>query len=387
LGAKVLAEFPTYGLDEAMERTRPSVPCRLDEITRRALIRELDQLGNLNGNLGILDFLGRIWPLTQMRRCEIDAFNGCLNLQDSVYRHMIQNDDWSVETLFEALDGRVVSDKRFGKCLELAVSPIVREEADQKRYAAKLNPHLARVGFELRAVEEQSGYPVYRIVPLSGGVGGKVKNLIFAADGPKPELVLSDAVNNDIRIVKNEEFCLVFEDPIPNGGLLWQDLVKWWARKTGKDPALRDTAVDLYRRLSRSLASPPEKLLFQTYFRATKTLGERMPALIPQVYLHYDPYTQRQLRMTRRLVRQRMDFLLILSHFHRVVIEVDGKQHYADGDTADPARYAEMTAADRELKLAGYDVFRFGGAELVGSVGEATVTRFFERLFEKYQRN
>lgn len=40
-----------------------------------------------------------------------------------------------------------------------------------------------------------------------GGVGTPAKNLIFAANGPKPELVLRDAVNNDIEIVQNGEFC------------------------------------------------------------------------------------------------------------------------------------------------------------------------------------
>jgi very-short-patch-repair endonuclease len=37
-----------------------------------------------------------------------------------------------------------------------------------------------------------------------------------------------------------------------------------------------------------------------------------------------------------------MDFLLLLPNRSRVVVEVDGKQHYADAGRADPARYAEM---------------------------------------------
>jgi hypothetical protein len=40
----------------------------------------------------------------------------------------------------------------------------------------------------------------------AGGVSGGVKNLIFAANGPKPELVLRDAVNNDVEIARNAEF-------------------------------------------------------------------------------------------------------------------------------------------------------------------------------------
>lgn len=30
----------------------------------------------------------------------------------------------------------------------------------------------------------------------------KIKNIIFAANGPKPEIVLKDATTNDIQIVK-----------------------------------------------------------------------------------------------------------------------------------------------------------------------------------------
>ncbi|MBI5738840.1 MAG: hypothetical protein HY997_23510 [Mycolicibacterium neoaurum] len=43
------------------------------------------------------------------------------------------------------------------------------------------------------------------------GVAGTPKNLIFAAAGPKPDLVLVDAVNNDIQIVRNAEHCLIYD--------------------------------------------------------------------------------------------------------------------------------------------------------------------------------
>jgi very-short-patch-repair endonuclease len=46
-----------------------------------------------------------------------------------------------------------------------------------------------------------------------------------------------------------------------------------------------------------------------------------------------------------------MDFLLLLSDRQRVVIEVDGKQHYAQGDQASPALYSEMVAEDRLLTV------------------------------------
>jgi hypothetical protein len=48
-----------------------------------------------------------------------------------------------------------------------------------------------------------------------------------------------------------------------------------------------------------------------------------------------------------------------------VVLEVDGKQHYANGDTASPALYSQMVSEDRRLRLAGYEVYRFGETELI----------------------
>ena len=40
----------------------------------------------------------------------------------------------------------------------------------------------------------------------TGGVEGNTKNLIFAANGPKPDIVLRDAMSNDIEIVANSEY-------------------------------------------------------------------------------------------------------------------------------------------------------------------------------------
>ena len=37
------------------------------------------------------------------------------------------------------------------------------------------------------------------------GVAGELKNLIFAANGPKPRIVLQDAINNVIEITENAE--------------------------------------------------------------------------------------------------------------------------------------------------------------------------------------
>jgi hypothetical protein len=70
-----------------------------------------------------------------------------------------------------------------------------------------------------------------------GGVSSPPKNLIFAANGPKPELVLRDAVSNDIEIVRNGEYCLVFDRPIPADGLSFLRLIDWWREREGLQDA------------------------------------------------------------------------------------------------------------------------------------------------------
>jgi very-short-patch-repair endonuclease len=80
-----------------------------------------------------------------------------------------------------------------------------------------------------------------------------------------------------------------------------------------------------------------------------------------------------------------MDYLHLLPQGIRVVIEVDGKQHYARNDgQADPVRYAEMVSQDRELQLAGYHVFRFGASELTEPNSESIVKDFFTALFSRF---
>lgn len=78
-----------------------------------------------------------------------------------------------------------------------------------------------------------------------------------------------------------------------------------------------------------------------------------------------------------------MDFLLLLDRHRRIVLEVDGIQHYADSESrASPARYAEMAAADRELRLTGYEVYRFGGNEIADRSQAAIILdKFFSDLF------
>ncbi|MGW5906624.1 hypothetical protein ACWFQ6_33320 [Streptomyces althioticus] len=124
--------------------------------------------------------------------------------------------------------------------------------------------------------------------------------------------------------------------------------------------------------------------------------GFDLPALIPQVYLHYDPYTRKSGKQSGALYRQRMDFLLLAPDRSRIVIEVDGAQHYGRPNppdehgkvtwTAVPRLYAEMVAEDRRLRLAGYEIYRFGGWELSEPGGRRLLEDFFTSLLARHQK-
>lgn len=118
----------------------------------------------------------------------------------------------------------------------------------------------------------------------------------------------------------------------------------------------------------------------------TVTAGNmEAPALLPQIWLLLDPKTATQRAGAAYYAHQRMDFLMFLPHNERVVIEIDGKQHYANGNVASTARYAAMAEADRDMRLRGYEVYRFGGLETnTDAKAEAVASAFFPWLFRKH---
>ncbi len=263
---------------------------------------------------------------------------------------------------------------------------------DVRKSVDHINYYLIFDGYNLQ--QDGPAFSVNTVVGISTK-NKKVKNLVFAATGPKPEIVLTDLTTNEIKIVKNKQYCLVYDREILDEGLAWNELMDWWKEKSNQNQCTPGQIhASLVDRLFRSLQSEPEKILFMTYYRPVYSLfqprlGNAIPALVPQIYLHYDPYTIKQLAGEKRLGRQRMDFLILFPKNKKVVIEIDGKQHYSIVDDktklniANPSLYAEMVREDRRLKLAGYEIFRFGGAEFTDQQ-EATkaLIEFFSQLLE-----
>ncbi len=370
-----------YDLEELALTAQELNQSPIRELTRRDVAKVFGH--DLSGERPLVPMLKGWFPLGGVDFSAIFGGVDTTSLSAQIERHMVRNDDWSVEYLFDQIGAYHCSRARFAALIGAAVHPLARRGPEQIALAKQLSEVLRREGYELVVVGEEASHPIYQVEPVAQGVQGKAKNLIFASNGPKPEIAMKDAINNDIAVMTNEASCLIYERPLTSKGLLWSELVDWWASRPGTDRA--EAAKGLGERLKQSLDSDAEKNLFGTYFKAFRNeLGDALPALIPQVYLHYDPAISKNLRHRLPLPRQRMDFLLLLPLRQRIVIEVDGKHHFAEGEKASLKVYAEMAAADRELRLAGYEIYRFGANELVGSGAVERIEAFFRQLFEKH---
>jgi len=366
---------------------------RITEVTRRRLRDGLRVRKTWwGGELDEIEFLGRLYDLNALPSIDTRFATA----EQDVWQHCINNPaDWP--------DGWIWGDERFEladsdeallRFLVEMLHPAVRTDpAEVEQLHVFFNETLVHDGYEIVQVDSISGAPIFAPRTIGAGVAGTMKNVIFAADGPKPEIVLGDAINNDVVIVRNEQFCLVYDQPLGAAGLTWADLVTWWrGTQTLPEGTLDNEAGRaLYKRLWASLhadqqqgnSPTPEQKVFRTYCELypISHTGASYPALLPQVYLHYDPKT-RQERGGKDTVhgRERMDFLLLLPGGVRIVLEMDGQHHYAEDGYASPRLYSKMVAEDRALRLKGYEVYRFGGHELVQDDAPAMLRRFFAEL-------
>jgi hypothetical protein len=359
----------------------PDIPRR----TRREIARDLDLSVLARKADRFMALLDSLWVLDDNT---LDFLTGAsAGLRGQIERHVLRSPgDWSAENLLEQLGAFEAGDARFARFLEGLVSAdVIPDEPEQRRVVGVVNPHLREAGAELTETGTDGGYPVFSVVAAGSVRNWRPKNLIFASLA-KPDIRLRDAIDNHLEIVGNADKVLVYDRPIGADGILWRDLQGWW-KDTRQIPTDADAKTSLYQRLLQSIPaeSPPQRNLFQLYYELHGSAVPGLPALLPEVWLHWDHKTARE-RGLEAMLRFRMDFLLLLPLGQRVVLEVDGAQHFTAPDgRPDAARYAANMRGDRDLKLSGYEVFRFGAAELhARGPARILLQEFFSDLFRLF---
>lgn len=375
---------------------------RISKDARKLILDDLVLIGCCSGGQYVAEFAKRVCPDIEEQTYQCGARS--VPVINDIARHMDSFDDWDFSYLFDTvLDLLNVTDEKFVYFCEQYVNPVFRRgrlnddgewvDISQECINA-INQGLSDVEMSLQPIGQVAGRTKYRVLPTNQGQQEPIKNIIFAAKY-KPDIVLDDALSNDIRVV-NANGALIYDQGIPADGISWETLANWYELLD-----LDNTEKEMDLLFYNCLDSEPERLFYKAYISYLTSHGKHIPALIPQVYMYYDPKTKAQ-REWQIFEHQKMDFMMIISPTQRVVLEIDGYQHYAEDEVApgtaykhyaSPARYAEMMKAHRAMSLAGYDVYRFGGRELWvndhNSEEEiiSNIGMFFDKLFEKYHIN
>ena len=375
---------------------------RINRDARKLILDDLVLIGDCAGGQYAAEFAKRVCP--DIEEQTYGYGSRTVPVINDIARHMDSFNDWDFTYLFDTvLDLLNISDDKFIYFCEQYVNPVFRRkrlndddewiDISQECIEA-INRGLSDIGMSLQPIEQIAGRIKYKALPNNQGTQEPIKNIIFAAKY-KPDIVLDDALSNEIRVV-NANGALIYDQGIPADGISWETLSTWYELLD-----IENTEKKMAHLFYNCLDSEPEKLFYKAYISYLKSHTKQIPALIPQVYMYYDPKTKSQ-RDWQIFEHQKMDFMMIISPSQRVVFEIDGSQHYAEDEVvpgtkykhyASPIRYAEMMKAHREMCLAGYDVYRFGGRELW--VNEQTseeeiisnIKAFFDKLFDKYHIN
>jgi len=381
LSKRIAREAESTSFNKQMEEYFGDSIFEFTYITRRKLAEYFDMCSNFEGKIRLDELLHGIWNMNETCKQDEDLFVlDRMTLGEYIIKHVVIDDDISYkDMLLDILQIKYVSDNSIIKFLEKMVNPEVRTGEEQAQYVKGINEIIGADGFKLVESGKISNELIYTVQKRQT-TNINMKNLIFAPLGKKPDIVIDNAIANDIKIVGDTDNCLLYNFEINADGLLWSTLVNWW----GSIHPSENVQKGLFNRLLNSLDSQPEKDFFIQYYTIYQNASE-YPALIPQVYLHYDPHAKTWRGSNVVYTHQRMDFLMLLPDGIRVVIEIDGKQHYSEGDISSPKLYADMMVDTRALQLKGYEVYRFGGYEFMDSQQMKQMVRdFFEMLFKKY---
>lgn len=306
------------------------MPNKISRDARKLILDDLVLIGCCAGGQYVAEFAKRVCPDIEEQTYQYGAKT--VPVVNDIARHMDNFNDWGFSYLFDTvLDLLNVPDEKFIYFCEQYVNPIFRrrrlnEDEEWVDIAQEcmdaINQGLSDVGMSLQPIGQVAGRIKYKVLPTNQGSQEPIKNIIFAAKY-KPDIVLDDALSNEIKVV-NANGALIYDQGIPANGISWEMLANWYELLD-----IDNTEKQMAHLFYDCLDSDPERLFYKAYISYLKSHGKHIPALIPQVYMYYDPKAKTQ-REWQIFEHQKMDFMMIISPSQRIVFEIDGSQHYAE---------------------------------------------------------
>jgi hypothetical protein len=183
---------------------------RISEVTRRNILDTL-LLGDdgYHGRMSEVDFLGRVWPLSDMPSTDRRE----PNLDADLRRHIGWGDYDDTQVLFGILGIAKCSDEQFGKFLSECLHPLVRP--NEERVGALLgifNERLARDGFVLVETSRVSGHAIYEMTLLGSETAKKARQYDVALSFAGEQRQYVDAVATGLEAANVHVFYDRFED-------------------------------------------------------------------------------------------------------------------------------------------------------------------------------
>lgn len=176
----------------------------ITEVTRRTIIDYLSLTSSWAGALNEQEFLGRIYPLSQMPSTDYRReFN---NASLDIWKHRVMNRDWSddwvfTDSRFDLLFGQ---DEPFLIFLCETIHPVVRPNTEMAlAMVEEYNSHLAADGWEIYREREISGKPVFASRLIADGARRHLEQAKAVAEKLTGQYVvhqirrLEDAVDKD----------------------------------------------------------------------------------------------------------------------------------------------------------------------------------------------
>ncbi len=144
---------------------------KITEVTRRQIvdILLLEKDTQFHGNLDLISFLKRIWPLDRMPS-EDYRFQ---TAEGDIWQHMVNNSDWEyTELLYRRLRITDIPDERFACFLETCVHPLAASDhVRTNKLIGIFNDSLKNDGFAMRSSGQLSGWPIFKVISITGSAG------------------------------------------------------------------------------------------------------------------------------------------------------------------------------------------------------------------------